>query len=179
MLKRFFLLFAAALLATSLAAGPAQAGTGSGSAGQEGVTTSAAGGPVRPAAASCDQPCWPDCAQQFYPCWQLITLQYLTANPVESMTTSCISGRLQLGAGRYDWGSVFNYQGYKLWQNLYLGAGWYGMETCMDPHDNHRYTLSVHLYPDNTQWQPIHTSQDIWIYVSDYWQWGAYLDPLF
>lgn len=125
------------------------------------------------------------CGPRGCPSWILRTRQYLSGNPIESMPTSCISGRRQLAAGHYDW---FHFvrdsnddliYGFKLWDDLYLGAGGYGMETCLDPRSGGFYTQTTTLYPDNPAWHPVQIRENFRLFGSREYSWGASLDPQF
>lgn len=148
---------AAALMVVLAAAGPAQA------AGRVAVKAA---------------PNYPDCLHQFYPCWPITAVNYLANNPVEAMRTICLSGRLHLGAGKYDWGHVWRGDGYKLRQNFELGESDYTMATCLDPKD-YIYEQTIWLDPDRAGWPTISVWTRIFLNDAGTYTWGAYLDPLF
>lgn len=191
---RRILLPLTALLVLLVAAGPASATTqdsanrpasGVRALEQEVTVTPATGAEdSRAVSGLCNQPCFPACLFQMpYPCWEIGQSQYLTANSTEDMGTSCISGRQLLGAAQYDWGHIWgDYRGgafgVKLWQNFHLAAGWYGMQSCLDPHNGGYYTQTTTLWPDNPAHHPISIRQEVHIVASQSYYWGAYLDPL-
>lgn len=123
-------------------------------------------------------PCWPNCKYQTFPCWDVEDTNFLTLSSSDDMPTLCLGERLQLGSGQYDWGYIWEYEGFKVLQNRYVGAGWYGMSACIDPRGGNRYTFTMGLWPDNPAWQPWVFSRDFYV-SGGYYRWGAYLDPLF
>ncbi|WP_101790138.1 hypothetical protein [Nonomuraea indica] len=108
-------------------------------------------------------------------------IQYLVAEPDDSMETSCVQRRIELAAGNYDWAQFFNGGADVMRPNMYLGAGWYTWTDCLDPNgsDAYDYFHTTTLDPDNPSWETATISGPWWLADSKNVGWGSRLAPLF
>jgi hypothetical protein len=105
--------------------------------------------------------------------------QYLAARVSSTSPTSCVSRRIRLDAGHYNWGLYFNGEWSPRRAGLYLGSDWYTWTDCLDPLVEDEYGHYSWLDPDNPNWETAGTYGGIGLG----WQgggehtWGSYLDP--
>lgn len=125
---------------------------------------------ITPAAAAAD-------AEAAYPTAYLTKRQYLTANPVDSMPTSCVSRRIFLAAGTYEWGDYFDGDRDAI-RNIQLGRDNYTWRSCLDPKNGY-YRHTDSLDPDNPAWVTAVWNYDYFLYFNGTYTWGSYLDPQF
>lgn len=113
-----------------------------------------------------------------YPTAYNTKTQYLVSNPHSGMAGSCVSRRITLGTGHYDWGHVMGARQTVVRANLYLGQGVYTWEDCLWPHDGF-YVQTTSLNPDNPDWDTVYLSEDLDVRSTGTWTWGGFLDPRF
>ncbi len=101
--------------------------------------------------------------------------QRLTDKPESDMDPSCVSRRISLIAGEYDWEQTLALGSRS---NLYLGSGMYTWEDCLYPDDGF-YVQQTSLNPDNPDWDTISLTDWVELDEERTYTWGSLLDPRF
>jgi hypothetical protein len=108
--------------------------------------------------------------------------QYLTTETNDSLPASCVSRRIYLADGLYNWGQLFGGQSLILRPNMYLGSDWYTWTDCLDPENQlrpfvGRYTHSTTLNPDNPDWETAGLYNRWGVSAPSFFTWGSFLAP--
>jgi hypothetical protein len=100
--------------------------------------------------------------------------QFLTDEPESGMDPSCVSRRISLIAGEYDWEQTLALGSRS---NLYLASGMYTWEDCLYPDDGF-YVQQTTLDPDNSG-ETINLTDWVELDEGRTYTWGSLLDPRF
>jgi hypothetical protein len=106
---------------------------------------------------------------------------YLTANPVDSMRTVCVSTTIGIYGGTWTWSMAVSRELDKWGRretNYELGQGSYNLKVCLDPKDGH-YVIFSELDPANPAWRTVRlVSQGFRIPESGGYSYYALLTPV-